>query len=78
MVFIGFAEEKISPISVTRYFQSLGYECREMSTKLSEHHKTEITRCPVVNGRDLDGNNAADYQQFWEWLGAVSCVDCIR
>ena len=49
-----------------------------MSTKLSEHHKTEITRCPVVNGRDLDGNNAADFQQFWEWLGAVSCVDCIR
>lgn len=47
-----------------------------MSTKVSEQYKTGITRCPVVDPKDLDGNDACatDYQQFWEWLGAVSCV----
>ncbi|XP_067951234.1 ribonuclease P protein subunit p40-like isoform X3 [Watersipora subatra] len=73
-------DERIAPISVLRYFKSLGYQSKEMSPRIDTQLLETITSCPVIDAQQLEADNSSSvhYSDFWEWLGAISCGITLR
>lgn len=73
-------DESIAPVSVCRYFQSIGYKCKEMDVELSSQDMPSVVTCPVLNPHHIsdETEGCADYLDLWEWLGAVSCDVNVR
>lgn len=71
-------DESISPSSIGAYFGNNSYECTQC--KQTQRTKKMMASCPVIRSECTQGGaDACDYQQFYEWLGAVACgIDCME
>ena len=66
-------DDLVAPISVMKYFQSIGYQCKELDVDVTPLVMNSISSCPVIDGSHLDSGDSTHYTELWEWLGAIAC-----
>ena len=67
-----FIDETISPTSIGAYFENNGYECTPC--KHTERTRKMMASHPVIHSEQTQGyTDSCDYNEFYEWLGAVAC-----
>ena len=67
-----FTDKTISASSIGAYFENNGYECT--LCRQTQRTKKMMAPCPVIHSdHTRGGTDSCDYQEFYEWLGAVAC-----